>query len=142
MATAAVGAEVALVDIVARMAGITCCTAEVAEVFAAMTGAARDTFVLTHQAEAGNCKVIESGFCPGRRAVTIRALGAVSPLVNIFRLMARDTGTSNIRKVVAHVTGIAGDICVCSAQGKPCTAVIEFRFTPDVGGVTRRAVAP
>lgn len=142
MATSTVGAEAALVNVVPTMAGLTVAVARIAEIGVAVTGFARHAFVTADQCKTGHRKVIEGRVLPGRYAVTIRTLGAVFPFVNVIRLMAGNAGTSNLRKVILNMAGVAANAHVPVVKRKASAVVIKFRVTPVAIAMARRAVVP
>ncbi len=142
VAAAAVVTETAFVNVVPTMAGATAAVAAVAKIRCAVTGVASDAFMTTDQPKTGDHKVIESRILPGCRTVTIRTLAAVSPFMNVIRLMAGNAGTSNLGKVVLHMAGVAGNAHVPADERKASAAVIECRVMPAGIAVACCAVVP
>ena len=74
--------------------------------------------------------------------MTISALRAVLPLVNVIGLMACIACSPNFCEIVALVTSGASCRHVSACQRKTSTAVIKSCFNPVAAVVARRAICP
>lgn len=144
MAPAAVGTELSVVDIVARVA-IAAATAQISLrfQFLPMAGLATDGAVCSVEHEWSLGVVVKTPFCPVDRRVTRRAVIWESFFVRVVVCMAATAGLGCIPKDLRFVAGCAFGIRVLAEQREACQVVIEEHiFAPGDVVVTITAQGP
>ena len=138
VALRAVGAECALVCILAAMTVHTILW-RILEIIAGVAASAGHVGMRTDQLER-RLIVVERGWLPRRRRVTLRAVGAQCAVVRVLATVAVHTV---LRCAVEHAVDVAqsaGHVDVRARQLERSAVVVKGHFFPIVGRVALRAI--
>ncbi len=136
MTASAVAAQIALMNVIRRMAALAQCTALCGKIVAFVACRASQIVVAAGQSEAGQAEMIEFQIIPINGGVTLLAVRAVPALVDIIGAMTVDALVRGIRKNRALVTTLTACAGMRARQQKTGQVMVKPCAGPFVLGMT------
>lgn len=136
MATTAVAAQIAAVNVIRCMTALAQCTTFCGKIVALVARRASQVVVAAGQSEPGQAEMIEFQIFPIDGGVTLLAVLAVPALVHIVGTMTVDAPVRGIRKNRALMTTVTACAGMRTGQQKTRQVVVKPGTGPFVLGVT------